>query len=53
MYDFISSQEIKTKNECEFLRTFLENDPKWNSKIECVASDTSTSHFKISSKGSQ
>lgn len=53
MYDFISSQEIKTKNECEFLLTFLENDPKWNSKIECVTSDTATSPFKISSKGSQ
>lgn len=55
MYDFISFQEIKTKNECDFLRAFLENDPKWNGKIQCVANTTSdgshTSLFKITSKG--
>jgi len=55
MYDFISSQEIKTKNECEFLRAFLENDAKWSSKIECVSSsqDATASSFKITSKAAQ
>tara|TARA_B110001454_G_scaffold219136_1_gene250299 strand:- start:33197 stop:34588 length:1392 start_codon:yes stop_codon:yes gene_type:complete len=54
MYDFITAQEIKNQNECNLLRLFLENDPNWSNKLECVASgQSSSSQFKLATKGVQ
>lgn len=53
MYKFISAQEIKTQNECNFLRLFLENDPQWNGKLECVSTGTTDKLFKLGTKGAQ
>lgn len=53
MFDFINAQEIKNQNECNLLRLFLENDPKWSNKLECVAEQSGTKSFKLGAKGAQ
>lgn len=53
LHSFINSQEIQTQNECNFLRLFIENDPHWRDKLECLTNGSSSQKFKLNPKGTQ
>ncbi len=50
IYKFLSGQTIPNKNECDLLKTFLENDSKLANTLDCMSSAAA---FKLGPKGSQ
>lgn len=48
IYKFVATQILPNGPECEFLKTFLENDSKLGNTLECTAAAT---NFKLNQKG--
>lgn len=55
LYSFMAPNFMKTENECQFLKTFFENDVQKSNKLQCVTTDISSAgtFYSLTTKDSQ